>query len=508
MRRMTSLHQNQSAAIKAELVRRKVANPNSKPMPQRNSSGIVLDWERKKIQQKPIYRTYSQSGYRPRSDSLRRIRSIQRHRLLERSKAKSRPPSQRTAKMEAENKKIQEEKALLAACARGDLNKVEKLVDSGVDVNSSDQNQMTALHYAAMHTRDDVIKSLISRGAEVNIDDLKGGFSAIHWVIINATPKYSSTNHLEGCLTALTEAGCRVNATDFNYATPLHIAAQKGNKDSIPVLLRLGADPNKVDINGRNCFEVAKNQQIKTYMKALVDIPSKKDHLLKNRRSYHVLETPPPSFPAPLPPLSRLSYTGKSSQEEHFYHTLKHHSPPSLPDLRPPSVTSPPPSRLSYTGKSSQEEHFYHTPEHHTPPSSPPDLRPTSVTSRPSSRLSNTGKSSPEKHFYHTPEHHSPPSSTPDLRPTSVTPPPPSRLSYTGKSSQEEHFYHTPEHHSPPSSPPDLRPTSITPPPLPHHNRQYKQQTMDSHLYHILEPIPARKSKASSPPRRRKSRKH
>ena len=97
--------------------------------------------------------------------------------------------SVKSAKIEADKHKLQDEIALLAACARGDLNEVEKLVDSGVDVNSSDQNRMTALHYAAMHTRDDVIKSLISRGAEVDTADLKEGFSAIHCVIINASQK-------------------------------------------------------------------------------------------------------------------------------------------------------------------------------------------------------------------------------------------------------------------------------------------------------------------------------
>ena len=95
--------------------------------------------------------------------------------------------------MEADNKKRQDEKLLLSACARGDLKTVERLVDCGVDVNSADKSQMSALHFAVMHARDHVIKSL----------------------------------------SALVRAGCRVNATDFNFATPLHIAAQKGNKGCV-----------------------------------------------------------------------------------------------------------------------------------------------------------------------------------------------------------------------------------------------------------------------------------
>ena len=398
--RSPAIHQDRLKATRSEVVIRNYANPRTKPSSKGNFSDSELDWERHQLH-RSISRTNSIRGYRPRSASLRRLRSIQRRRFLGDSKSSSKPPSLRTAKMEADNKKIQEEKALLAACARGDLRKVEKLVDSGVDVNSSDESQMTALHYAAMQARDDVIKSLISRGAEVNHTDLKGGFSAMHWVVINSVPQYGSTDHLEDSLTALSKAGCNVNATDFNFATPLHIAAQKGNRDGIQVLLRLGADPDKVDITGRNCFQVAKNELMKHYMKALVDtslkkdsqtkddqmdirhtyhvleapitpVPLKKDNQPENRHTYHVLEAPPPSIPAPLPPVSdpsppvpppRLVYAGKSTQEEHIYNIPEFQSPPSSPcGDRPVSITPPPPphrKRCNYP-QYTLESHLYH----------------------------------------------------------------------------------------------------------------------------------------------------
>ena len=352
-----SMHQEQSITTRAKLMIRNYA------LSKINSSHSQVDWEGWKQQQQqpqhnPIRRYSSQRGYRPRSASLRRMRSVHARRLGDSS------PSKRTAKMEADISKLQEEISLLAACARGDLNKVEKMVDSGVDVNSSDQNQMTALHYAAMHTRDDVIKSLISRGAEVNTSDLKGGFSAIHWAVINAIPKYSSTDHLEGCLTALSEAGCRVNATDFNYATPLHIAAQKGNRDAIQVLLRLRADPNRVDVSGRNAFDVAKNEQIKIYMKTLVDMSYKKDNQLESKHIYD-LEAPLPSIPSPLPPVlpPRFKCAGKSSQNEHIYHTLEPLSPPfSSSGLQSTSETPPPlpPRRCHHYPQTVKESHVYH----------------------------------------------------------------------------------------------------------------------------------------------------
>lgn len=340
------------------------------------------------VHNKPLVRrTSSRRGYHPRSASLRRMRSIHRRRLLEgatttTTTTKSRPPSRRTARMEAENKKRQDEKHLLSACARGDLKNVEKLVDCGVDVNSADQNQMSALHYAAMHTRDSVIKSLISRGAEVNIADLKGGFTAMHWVVINAEPQYGSTDHIDKSLSALVRAGCKVNATDFNFATPLHIAAQKGNKGCVQALMRLGADPTKVDITGRNSIEVAKDDQTRALLKRLQEKYSQKDEA----PVYQVLEAPPPppisthipppTVPAPPPPPvppPRLVTVGKSYSEEHIYHTPEvNPSPPSSPFLHHSSVTPPPPPprRRRQYAQYCNDSHIYHVlevPVHHKP---------------------------------------------------------------------------------------------------------------------------------------------
>lgn len=309
------------------------------------------------VRKTPLVRRVSSGrGYHPRSASLRRMRSIQRRRLLE----GTRPPSHRTAKMEADNKKRQDEKHLLAACARGDLKKVERLVDCGVDVNAADKSQMTALHYASMHARDEVIKSLISRGAEVSTTDLKGGFTALHWVVINAEPQYGATDHIDKALSALVKAGCRVNATDFNYATPLHIAAQKGNKGCVQALMRLGADIGKVDITGRNSIEVAKDDQTKALIKRLHEkYNSKREstppvyQILEPAAAQPVLHFPPPTGPAPPPPVPppRLVATRKSpSVEDHFYEnpgTQSNRSTPSPPvspsSLRPSSVTPPPP---------------------------------------------------------------------------------------------------------------------------------------------------------------------
>ena len=337
-----------------------------RPRSRRDSIIFELDWESKRQGlHKPIARTSSHRPYRPRSASLRRMRSIQRRQFLEGVNEKSNKYhlSKQALKLEAEEKKLGEENTLLAACARGDLSKVERLVDSGVNVNSSDSSKMTALHYAAMHARDGIIKFLISRGAEVNTADMKGGSSAMHWVVNNSVPKYGS---IEGSLTALTKAGCNVNATDFNFATPLHTAAQKGNRDGVQILLRLGADSDKIDITGRNCFHVAKNEQMKSYMKTLLDISSCQDDQLEKGHIYHILEPPLPSTPPPLP---YLPNSEESNQEEHIYSSPDFHSPPLPSALRPRSILPNLPSlpyRQPQYPLCDTESHLYDVLEHYT----------------------------------------------------------------------------------------------------------------------------------------------
>ena len=288
------------------------------------------------------------AGYKARSASLRRQRSILRR--DGHIKGKNRAAVRRTIEFETEMKMAQEQRELYVSSGRGDLKAVEAMVDSGTDVNSADENQQTALHYAAMHSRDEVILSLIDRGADVNATDLKGGFSALHWVVINADPQCSKTDHVSKSLIALVNGGCKVNITDFNFATPLHIAAQKGSKVCINTLISLGADPDKVDITGRNCIDIAKNQEIKDFIKKLqkqrepsaYDLPETQPRSLQlNRqqdqttRFYHVLElTPPPTSPPPPPPHSstpppppprrrRRQYVQYDMLDTHIYHVLE-----------------------------------------------------------------------------------------------------------------------------------------------------------------------------------------
>ena len=185
-----------------------------------------------------------------------------------------------------------EVKEFCMAAQSGEVDYVRDLLDmGGVDPNATDHNQMTALHYAAMHAREEVIKLLVQRGSNPNASDLKGGFTPLHWVVIKANPLTSSTNHVDQSIVALYRGGANVNCTDFNLCTPLHIAAQRGDKDAIETLIKLGANPEKMDIVGRSCFSVAQNETIRQLMRR---VWSRKAFAI-----YHVLEAAPSFAGAP-----------------------------------------------------------------------------------------------------------------------------------------------------------------------------------------------------------------
>ena len=297
---------------------------------------------------------------RRRKNSVRRSASLrkQKSRTLRRNWLQL-PHSKAShlARLEQELRMAEDQRELFQAAAKGDVETVQQLVDSGVDANSTDENKMTALHHAAMHAREGVIQALIERGADVNASDLKGGFSPLHWVVINAHPQMGATDHVDESIVALARGGCNLNCTDFNFATPLHIAAQSDNHVCVSTLIRLGADPNRVDITGRNCIKVARSAETKELIKKL--------HQIKEEAVYHVLETPLP--PPPPPPTDPPSEPPPLPPPRHTYHVLEMPTPNTQFEPLPPPLPA-------------RNGHIYHilealTPYTEIPPPTPPRRR-------------------------------------------------------------------------------------------------------------------------------------
>ncbi len=103
---------------------------------------------------------------------------------------------------------------LLTAAAKGDLETVKAIIESGGSANTEDKDKLTALMYAVRKDNIEVVKYLIKHGAKVNAIENEG------W-------------------------------------SALMFAAKKGYTKSAEILLKNGADPKIIDPDGWSAYGLA-----------------------------------------------------------------------------------------------------------------------------------------------------------------------------------------------------------------------------------------------------------
>lgn len=122
---------------------------------------------------------------------------------------------------------------LVAAARDGDIAFVKKMLAVGFDVNTSDNDGVTALHWAAYKLNADLAKMLLTTGANVDSRNTWGS-TALHWAASMREP-----NDVVGMLLA---AGVNVNCANAQGETALHCAAKHSNVHLVKILLAAGAD--------------------------------------------------------------------------------------------------------------------------------------------------------------------------------------------------------------------------------------------------------------------------
>jgi hypothetical protein len=71
---------------------------------------------------------------------------------------------------------------LFWAAHNGDIEKVEKLINGGENVNKQDNTKRTALHWASVNNYVEIVKMLVKSGATINKD--QDGYTALDWAKI------------------------------------------------------------------------------------------------------------------------------------------------------------------------------------------------------------------------------------------------------------------------------------------------------------------------------------
>lgn len=197
--------------------------------------------------------------------------------------------------------KFPEECVFLAACASGDIDEVQCLLNKGADINTANVDGLTALHQAVIDENLEMVQFLLSNGADVDAQDNEGwtplmaGISCNFLDIVryllskNADPvlhnndgelpiDLAETDEMRLLLEAkIKEKGIDIEDARFSEerlmfedaiawskstkitkehthpttgATPVHVAASKGYCKVLRILLQAGAEVNAKDKDG------------------------------------------------------------------------------------------------------------------------------------------------------------------------------------------------------------------------------------------------------------------
>ncbi len=128
-------------------------------------------------------------------------------------------------------------KVILDKLSDLDWLEIKKLILSGADINiQSDKYGNTALIRAVIEGHTDIVKLLITAGADVNIQD-KYDNTALIWAVIK--------DHTD-IVKLLIAAGTNINAKNNNGNTALILvpAAKNGHQNIVGLLIAAGADVN------------------------------------------------------------------------------------------------------------------------------------------------------------------------------------------------------------------------------------------------------------------------
>ena len=137
------------------------------------------------------------------------------------------------------------EPAIVDAAMNGDLKTVRTLVRQAVDVNATQPDGMTALHWAVERHDLPMMNALLEAGAKHDLTNRTG-----------ASPLYlAATNGDAAAIARLLAAGADANAPlTAEGESVLMLASQTGNAEAVKLLLERGANPNTQQLRGQTAL--------------------------------------------------------------------------------------------------------------------------------------------------------------------------------------------------------------------------------------------------------------
>lgn len=140
------------------------------------------------------------------------------------------------------------ETMLQDAICKGEDAAVRELIDDGADVQLTNVRGQTPLHLAALTDNVEVVRMLVSGGANVDGAEPAEQMRPLHNCAIN------------GCLQVcecLLQHGADMNVANRQGDTPLHLAARHGRADIVRLLLDFHADHSIENAAGQTAAQLA-----------------------------------------------------------------------------------------------------------------------------------------------------------------------------------------------------------------------------------------------------------
>lgn len=154
--------------------------------------------------------------------------------------------------------------ALLVALGENHDNVVKLLVDKGspeINVNLQDNTHTAALHLATQRDNHDLVRLLLSKGANQGLQDELGRTALLiaaergnNKVVKTLVEDSRAWDDLSFDAVPISHL---INLPDLQYQTALLVAAERGDKEMIEMLLRNGAEKNYTGLRKRTALLVA-----------------------------------------------------------------------------------------------------------------------------------------------------------------------------------------------------------------------------------------------------------